>query len=270
MFAMQPRPAPPLAGSLTELLRHAEWFDDPDRTDAAPVPSVLIVNDFYADPLAMRAAALDRRFVQYIPPDPAIVGEQLAAANAHRRGRWLTSAFVIYHGAVAENPFIGTRLTPDTLRHRLEGLVGEPIDEESWRTGGDYWNGAFHLLEAGFEVGAGVIHHHYKPRDVEGRGWSGVIYLSPDASPSAGTSFWRNRATGRCVASFGASYSFAPEDFELAYFAENRFNRLLLFRENVWHRVEHGFGAGKDARLTQTLFFKISDAGAARRPQNTE
>jgi hypothetical protein len=30
-----------------------------------------------------------------------------------------------------------------------------------------------------------------------------------------------------------------------------------LFRENVWHRLEHGFGHGQDARLTQTFFFAV-------------
>jgi len=30
----------------------------------------------------------------------------------------------------------------------------------------------------------------------------------------------------------------------------------VLFRENVLHRAEHGFGHGKKARLTQTFFFQ--------------
>ena len=51
-------------------------------------------------------------------------------------------------------------------------------------------------------------------------------------------------------------YRHDPSEFELAYLAENRFNRAVLFRENVWHRLEHGFGEGTEARLTQTLFFE--------------
>ena len=256
---MTSSPNPPAScATLAELLAHRDWFIDPARDDRAPDSSILIVDDFYPDPEAMRAIALDRPFVQYIPPDPAIAGAALAAANAHRRGRWLSSAFVTYHGSLAENPYHGSRHNPEDLRRRLEDLIGEPIEDESWQSGGDHWNGAFHLVEAGFELGKAVIHHHYKPRDVEGRGWSGLVYLSPDAPPSAGTSFWRDRRSGRCVAGFGDRYSFDPADFELAFVAENRFNRLVLFRENVWHRVEHGFGSGDSARLTQTLFFKIA------------
>jgi hypothetical protein len=170
----------------------------------------------------------------------------------------LSSAFVIYHGETAQKPFHGSRHNSEWLLHKLEGLVGEPIRRSSWDSGGDYWNGAFHLVERGFGIGEGVIHHHYKPGDLEDRGWSGVVYLSPDAPPTAGTSFWWNRATGRCVASFNEKYHFAPSEFELAFLAKNRFNRAVLFRENIWHRVEHGFGEGVEARLTQTLFFETS------------
>jgi len=38
---------------------------------------------------------------------------------------------------------------------------------------------------------------------------------------------------------------------------------LLLFRENVWHRVEHGFGRGDQARLSQTLFFELAGTSGA-------
>ena len=248
-----------LTRTLDEFLSNADWFDDPARQrESKAKPPFIVIDDFYPDPHAVRAIALESEFAQYIPPDPAIVGDELAARNAHRQGRWLSSAFVIYHGETAQNPFHGSRHNPEWLLHKLEGLVGEPIRPSSWDSGGDYWNGAFHLVERGFGVGEGVIHHHYKPGDLEDRGWSGVVYLSPDAPRTAGTSFWRNRATGRCVASFNEKYHFAPSEFELAFLAENRFNRAVLFRENIWHRVEHGFGEGTEARLTQTLFFETS------------
>jgi hypothetical protein len=253
----------PLASTLDEYLAQRDWFADVARPQGdSPVPPVIVMDDFYPDPHAVRDAALGSKFAQYIPPDPAIVGEELAASNAHRQGRWLSTAFVTYHGQIAADPFFGSRHNPDWLRQKLEEWVGEPIVQASWDSSGDYWNGAFHLVERGFGVGEGVIHHHYKPGDLEGRGWSGVVYLSPDAPPSAGTSFWRNRSTGKCVASFDERYHYDPAEFELAYVAENRFNRAVLFRENIWHRVEHGLGEGAGARLTQTLFFETTPSNA--------
>ena len=244
-----------LTATLGELLAHREWFSDPAQP-GDDTPPVLVIDDFYHDPAAVRAAALALEFVQYIPPDPAIVGTEAAAREAHRKGRWLSSAFVTYHGTVAQNPFFGTRFNDENLRAKLQQHVGERIPTDHWDSAGDYWNGAFHLVEGGFGIGEGVVHHHYKPGDLERRGWSGVVYLSPDAPTSAGTSFWRSRETGRCVASFDEAYHRDPSAFELAFLAENRFNRAVLVRENVWHRVEHGFGHGLDARLTQTWFFE--------------
>jgi hypothetical protein len=137
----------------------------------------------------------------------------------------------------------------------METLVGSHILPRDWESGGDYWNGAFHLRD--FNHTTGFIHHHYKPGDVERRGWSGLVYLSPDAPETSGTTIWRQRQSGRCVASFGPTFSRNTADYELAFLVENKYNRLLLFRENVLHRGEAGFGSGTQARLTQTFFFCI-------------
>ena len=87
----------------------------------------------------------------------------------------------------------------------------------------------------------------------------GNVEVVTDAPPSAGTIFWRHRQSGLCVAPFDAPFTTDISGFELALSVENRFNRAVLFRENIWHRVEHGFGEGKAARLTQTLFFEVED-----------
>ena len=159
-----------LTRTLDEFLSNADWFDDPARPREGKAKSpIIVIDDFYPDPHAVREIALGSEFVQYIPPDPAIVGHEVAARNAHRRGRWLSSAFVIYHGELAEHPFYGFRHNPDSLLHRLEGAVGEPIRPGSWESAGDYWNGAFHLVERGFAIGEGVVHHHDKPGDLEHR-----------------------------------------------------------------------------------------------------
>lgn len=251
----------PLAANLDELLSNRDWFADPARIeDSHATPPVIVTDDFYDDPMTIRERALACRFVHYRPPDPKIAGPSIHAEYADTPGTWRSTAFVTHHGRALPAPFYGERLNEDWIRDKLEALTGEPIIRESWPTKGDYWNGAFHLVEEDYSVGAGSIHHHFKPGDLDRRGWSGLVYLSPDAPKTAGTTIWRKRMTGRCIATFDEPYARDESDFELACFVPNRFNRLVLFRENVWHRLEHGFGTGRDARLTQTFFFEVEDA----------
>ena len=81
---------PPLASSLEKLFAHEDWFEDPEREiGTGAVPPILVLDDFYEDPDEIRRAALARPYVQYIPPDPDIVGVETAEKNARRQGRWL-------------------------------------------------------------------------------------------------------------------------------------------------------------------------------------
>jgi hypothetical protein len=63
------------------------------------------------------------------------------------------------------------------------------------------------------------------------------------APPESGTTLWRDRQSGRCVARAGAVFSRDTDSFEQVFTVENRFNRLALFRENVLHRP--GFFAAR-------------------------
>ena len=244
-----------LTASVAELNGKHDWFRDPARADADnDGPYLTVIDDFYADPWKVRELALKLPFVTYVPPPAELVGEEVAERFRWRTGTWRSTAFVVFLGERIKHPFFGERYNPPELRTEIEELLGERVDPDTWDTLGDYWNGAFHLLSA--ERKPGAIHHHYKPGDVEPRGWSGVVYLSPDAPPSAGTSIWREKKSGLCVSRYGAKFDIDASNFELAYQVENRFNRLVLFRENVLHRSECGFGEGTAARLTQTFFFR--------------
>ena len=252
-----------LLSSVDEVNARAELFHDEQRDDNAG-PFVLVVDDFYADPLAVRARALQMRFEQFVPPVVEIAGEQIVADTLHhvRTGTWLSTAVVATLGYKAAHPFYGERYNPEWLREELASRLHEDIDETTWETGGDYWNGAFHLLDEGFTNGRGLIHHHYKPGDIETRGWTGVVYLSENPPSRAGTTIWRSRETGKCIAPYGRSFDNPVEDFELVHYIENRFNRLCLFRENVLHRAERGWGSGRNSRLTQTFFFNTKRRAA--------
>jgi hypothetical protein len=72
-----------------------------------------------------------------------------------------------------------------------------------------------------------------------------------------GVSIWRDRRTGRCVAST-KSLEAGFYNFEMALRVENKFNRLALLRSDVWHLGEAGFGSNvRNGRMFQTFFFDL-------------
>lgn len=250
-------PPESLAGSLAELNAKTEWFHDPNRPPDAG-PFVIVVDDFYPDPDQIRRIALSQQFFQYHPPTADQIGEK-ASTFAGMEPCWFSTSLVRNMGEDVHNPQKGFRHNPPELRHRFEHLLNEPVTPNTWESMGDWWNGAFHLINQHWQARNAAIHHHYREGDVYPRGWSGVVYLSPDAPPWSGTSIWRHRDTGTCIASQGVRYYRGPDSrkhFELAFLIENRYNRLALFRENILHRVETGFGIGHTSRLTQTFFFQ--------------
>ena len=242
--------------SVAELNARGSLFRHPHRSASGNTgPFLWVQDDFYPDPEAIRRLALAQPFFQYSPP----LAEQVGVKRAQRsRGSppWLATALLRYWGRPVAQPHPGFRYAPESVRSALEAAIGERIDAASWDSMGDGWNGAFHLQYAPPPGTRSAVHHHYKPGDVEPRGWSGVVYLNPDAPASAGTTIWRDRQTGMCVAAKGVRFTRDPDRFELALRISNRFNRLVLFRENVLHRSEPGFGSSpEDGRLTQTFFF---------------
>lgn len=246
-----------LAASLDDLNSHIDWFADPSRrAEDNAGPFVVVVDNFYPDPDVIRATALQQKFVRYAPPSADQAGEDIAAQFKGQKGTWSCTALFVVRGRPVRQPFEGYAYRPPALRERLSEILGEKILPQHWATLGDGWNGVFHLIDGEWTVGHGSVHHHYKAGDIEPRGWSGVVYLSPSSPPESGTSIWRETRSRLCVAPYGIKFAADTGNFDQAYLVENRFNRLVLFRENVLHRAEHGFGRGKDARLSQTLFFR--------------
>ncbi len=231
-------------------------FVDGARTEADNAgPHVLVVDDLYEDPNAVREIALRQTYVQYAPPSRDMVDAETYAVVERRgvTGRWMSTSLRTFQGVPVRHPYWGYRYNPAWLRQRMEALTGDAIHAADWDPGGDWWNGAFHLRDADHRSGA--VHHHHHASNIVGRGWSGVVYLSPDAPPECGTSFWRSKRSGSCVARFGEFFDYDTDAFERVYSCENIFNRLLLFRENVLHLAEPGFGQGDGRRLVQTFFF---------------
>jgi len=238
----------------------AELFVDPER-DADPGAHFIVVDDFLPNPFEVRKSALELEFVQFAPPDPREVGEGVAAANQDPDATWMATSLLRFEGVVVNDPVRSSNEISPEVRDRLSEIVGAPVLDDESGTVGDGWHGAFHSItneDWRTRPSRGAIHHHYKEGDLPGRGWSGIVYLTPDAPPSSGTSLWKSLDTGRCVASFGIRFTHDPSRFTRVLTIENQFNRLVLFRENVLHRVEHGFGSTmEDGRLTQSFSFLV-------------
>lgn len=224
--------------------------------------SIVIADDFYADPHAVRAHALAQPY--YYPYDDRAVIEA-----GKRRPNWMSSR----HRPPHECPF---KSSPALVRH-LERLTGDTIDRAHWNLGfptrpdgradperlhmthGCLWNACFHAkLRADQPLGEGVHNHVTDSWNSVGiDGWAGLIYLDPDAPPDSGVRLWRNVHPARQF-----DWMTPRQNWRLVDSLGNVFNRLLLVRGDVPHSGAAGWGSGvADGRLFQTFFFKITGGG---------
>ena len=99
--------------------------------------------------------------------------------------------------------------------------------------------------------------------------WAGVCYLTPDAPADSGTGIFRHKKTGWETAQMNkdGSYNQAGLDvinadahdyskWDMTAMVGNVYNRLVLYRGDMFHRSLEYFGNDKnDGRLFQTFFF---------------
>lgn len=85
--------------------------------------------------------------------------------------------------------------------------------------------------------------------------WSGIVYLTPDAPLEAGTAIYRHKRTGHRT-DLGDAYE--PRDYskwDVTDMVGNVFNRLILFRGDLWHAAAGYFGDSlTTGRLIHTFF----------------
>ena len=86
--------------------------------------------------------------------------------------------------------------------------------------------------------------------------WAGVLYLTPDAPLSGGTALYRHKQTGD-VTDKGESYeSYDYTKWDVTDQVGNIYNRLILYRGDLFHASVDYFGSNnQDGRLIQTFFF---------------
>lgn len=85
--------------------------------------------------------------------------------------------------------------------------------------------------------------------------WSGVVYLTPDAPIEAGTSLYRHKRTGHRT-DLGETYeAYDYSKWDVTDSVGNIFNRLVLFRGDLWHASTSYFGSTlASSRLIHTFF----------------
>lgn len=215
------------------------------RPDILPV---IVVDNFYPDPHAVRASALKAEYTE------------------HGSLWWVTAWESGKDPAFRQGGNRWTRHNGPEVRRLLEAAIGAQIRTDTWELAGDGWNGAFHLRLGAPIYLPGGIHHHWgvvsadsQTRETE-FGWTGIVYLNPSAPKGSGTSVWRDRETGLCYASPDETFVKwrRPADCEKVFEAENVWNRLVLMDSRLLHRAETSFGREPEAaRLLQTFFFDV-------------
>lgn len=86
--------------------------------------------------------------------------------------------------------------------------------------------------------------------------WAGVCYMTPDAPVSGGTSLYRHKATGNREKIDVDYESYDYTKWEEVDRIGNIYNRIILYRGNMFHASVDYFGSTfEDGRLFQTFFF---------------
>jgi len=136
------------------------------------------------------------------------------------------------------------------LKERFEQLIGSKI------TGWDKYgtNGCFQYCIGGEQI----VYHH------DSQEYAGVLFLTPDAPPQTGTTFYRSKHTKEMkVADKDHGTVFQngfldPTAFDVVDVVGNVYNRVVLFDAKFIHAASCYFGTElKNGRLFQLFFFDI-------------
>tara|TARA_R110000824_G_scaffold176116_2_gene354926 strand:- start:453 stop:1214 length:762 start_codon:yes stop_codon:yes gene_type:complete len=204
---------------LLESVEHVRVHKD------ASLPTLIVIDEFFNDPDAVRDFAMTRDFVP--------------------RGK---------HGAVGNRTLIHHHF--EGVREHFEKVLGSKILDGEDIGGWEYQpNGTFQhcMAEDPF-----VIH-------ADDQQWAAMVYLTPDAPPECGTSMYRHKDSGRDAIRDGDwdvfkgnFYDATP--FELVDKIGNKYNRCVIMDARLIHAASEYFGDNiKNDRLFQIYFFNTEE-----------
>jgi hypothetical protein len=147
------------------------------------------------------------------------------------------------------------------MKERLEEIIGKPI--YNWNHD-SYANGIFQFCTADQPI----VYH------VDNQTYAGMVFLTPNAPPSTGTTFYRSKVTGdykfddekrstvnyvRAFQGKNAEMNFYDgTHFEKIDEVGNVYNRLVLFDAKNIHAATQYFGDAIDnARFFHMFFFDV-------------
>lgn len=203
---------------------------------------VTVIDNFYADPLAVRAFALEQTFKEN---------------------------FAVYKSSRTSNIL----LSVPGLKELFESFMDEPIIK--WDVGENISGGCFQFITESanpcihVDVGLGLK-------------WGSILFLTPEAPVEKGIGFYHHKQFGfehepgekeiqHLLDTVGAEKAKRIRDasiwregetpgwhyWDLKYDIENKFNRLVIFPGNRFHSSKGGFGNTlENARLLQTSHFR--------------
>lgn len=179
--------------------------------------SVIIVDDFYGNPDIVRSFALQQQF--------DITGN--------------------YPGARTK-----TFLTED-VKEVIQKTVKTHSGEINNWFATDGFSGSFQLTTA--EDRSWIHTDHFNS-------WAGVCYLTPDAPHTGGTGLFKHKATGAMtIKEMPKDYKYEARDmtkWDLVDVIGNKYNRLVLYRSDIFHSSLDYFGSNAtNGRLFQLFFF---------------
>jgi hypothetical protein len=140
----------------------------------------------------------------------------------------------------------------DGLQEEFERLMGKKI--KNFKQYGT--NGCFQYCIAGDQ-----LVYHCDTQD-----YAGVLFLSPDAPPQTGTTFYRSKYTKNMTVNSSEhpivfkNGFLDPTEFEVVDVVGNVFNRLVLFNSRLIHAASSYFGNNlENGRLFQLFFFDLEN-----------
>lgn len=86
--------------------------------------------------------------------------------------------------------------------------------------------------------------------------WAGVCYMTPGAPLAGGTALYKHIGTGEYMHTTSDHESHDTTKWELVDRIGNKYNRLIIYRGDLFHSSIDYFGSNAtDGRLFQTFFF---------------